>query len=465
MKTMKKILAAFCCIFFAVNVFAADNSLPEVIKGNNKDIYKYSLKNGIPVYYVENTENAVDAVSIVVKGGRTTLKPEQSGLEKALFTMMTKGSSKYSFEKRQQISYEKSASVYQSCGSGASILSVSCLNYYMDEMLPVLTDSFLNPAFTKPVYETMMTEFNQSIQSALNNPWGLLDYTVEKEAYKGHPYEAEISPNAESIGNITIDNMKKWHKTILDSRRICIVAVVSMKPEDLVKKLNSSLGSIKALKTELKEVEIPDVKISGEPVVLTHPSASGSGYIMNSFAAPSTVSEDYIPAALASSIYSTTVYNVVRTKYGACYTPGSSMNGSKANLGNEYLYMASNLKDFAKYMKKARNIMAKGKYVEKLNSDGSFEFSSIEDCLPGVKNQFINSIYSSNTTTTGRLSLYVSGLVVFDDITAYDTLMQRINAVSADDVLRVFDKYWVNGSKRWFAVVGPELESTISFEE
>ena len=71
--------------------------------GRNRQIESFTLSNGIPVYYIENNDNKVDVVSIVVKGGRGYLKPEQSGLEKTLFKMMSCDSSKYGFQKRQQL--------------------------------------------------------------------------------------------------------------------------------------------------------------------------------------------------------------------------------------------------------------------------------------------------------------------------------------------------------------------------
>ena len=468
MKRLGIVLAALGCMLCAVNSFAAPSSLskPEVIKGKKNDIYRYTLKNGIPVYFIENTENSIDQVSIVVKGGRANLKPEQSGLENALFSMMSKSSSKYGYEKRLQMTYEKSSAIFHEESNACSTLSVECINRYMDEMLSMLIDSFMHPAFTKPVYDVMMTEFAQNIQQVMNQPWLLLQNTIDDVAYKGTSYEARCEPTAETLGNITIEAMKDWHKKVLDSRKIMVFAITSMDPAAFIKKLDSSLGTIKAGSSELFDrstLTLPSV--SGSPVVLTHPASAGSGYAVRIFNTPSISDADFAAANLASSIYSKTEYNVVRTKYGSCYTPGSVSMSSELGLGFEYLYMISNMTEFARFMKEARDIMASGKYVDKLNENGSYEFSTIENVLEGAKNSMINTIYASTTKTSGRLGLYVSALVNFGDITAYETMVDRIHAVTASDILRVFKKYWVDQSGRWIAVVGPEFESVISFEE
>ena len=41
---------------------------------------------------------------------------------------------------------------------------------------------------------------------------------------------------------------------------------------------------------------------------------------------------------------------------------------------------------------------------------------------------------------------------------AYTSMVDKIHAVTEDDVLRVFNKYWIEQPARWFAVVGPESE-------
>ena len=346
----------------------------------------------------------------------------------------------------------------------ASILSVTCINYYLDDMLPVLTDSFMNPVYPKPVYKMIKTECLQSIQQTLNDPWLLLMYNIRQSMLKGHPYEAECDPTPQSVENITIDAMKKWHKNIMDSRRLVVVIVSQKKAEELIEKLDSSLGTIKTQTKELPQIKTNEISVYAEPVIQTHASATDSGYAARIFKAPTIVDDDYIAASLAAGIYSTTLHNVVRTKYGACYGSSAAVTPT-AGCGLEYCYMLSNLTDYAKYIKQARDIMHEGKYIEKMNEDGSFVFSKIEDVLEGAKNSMINEIYASTTNTSGRAYLYIDALVNYNDITAYDSMIDKIHSVTIQEVKQAFEKYWIEQPSQWFAVVGPESENVISFEE
>ena len=430
--------------------------------GRNRQIESFTLSNGIPVYYIENNDNKVDVVSIVVKGGRGYLKPEQSGLEKTLFKMMACDSSKYGFQKRQQLAYEKRIKIEEKAMNNATVLSLNCLNYYLDEMIPVLADGFINPAYHKPVYDYVMSLLRQDVQKLQSEPVSILSYNIQKEAYKNHPYQAFPEPTPESLSNLTIDAMKKWHKTVLDSRRISIVAVTSMDSEKLLAKLETYFGKIKAQNTDLPELKSQPFTISGDPLVLTSSSAAGSGYAVRAFRLPFNSHSDFITASLAANIFGTTMWNIIRTKYGACYVADSEIVDG---IGFDGCYMISNLKDFTNYVKEAREIMAKGKYVVKINDDGSYEFSSVEAVLPGAKNVLINRIYGSTIKTSGRAALYVQALVDYNDIMAFDSMIKKIDTVTAQEVVQVFNKYWVEQPSRWFAVVGPEAIDEVSFEE
>ena len=56
-----------------------------------------------------------------------------------------------------------------------------------------------------------------------------------------------------------------------------------------------------------------------------------------------------------------------------------------------------------------------------------------------------------------------ASLLQFGDVFSADALTGIAQKTTAEDILRVFKKYWVDGSSRWFAVVSPEDEERIKF--
>lgn len=461
-----------------------DSSSPEklsVYKPSEKDSHKsvfageknvteLKLKNGIPVYVLCDKSKKMASVSICLKGGVRHITPESAGLEDALFSMMASTSQKYSFDQRQKLSFETGASIYSNSVRDGSSLSLSALEKSLYKMLPVLTDGFVNPAYEQKVFDDKMIGYRQQIQTTLNDPASLLIYTAGKTIYKGHPYETSSEVSVDSVDNITIDAMKKLHSEIIAPEDIFIVAVGNINAKKLVSELNKSVGKLSAKnpsaeKSPAVQDEIPAVKIGGDPVILTHKDVAGNGYVVRAFEAPSFTDAEYIPAVLASNIYNDIMFNVVREKHGVCYSPVSSISGSKASVGLEILVNLTGHEKFARVMSEARNLMAQDKVITGLDAQGAYTYESIEGCLDRYKNKYINATYASLASTRGKASTLVYNLLQYDDLYHDHKEVQKVMDCTAEDIIAVFKKYWVNGGSRWFVITGPEDKARLNFKE
>ncbi len=437
------------------------------MKSISDGIKKTTLKNGIPVYIKKDETKKISTVQIVAKGGLSHLSPETSGLEDALFTIMGSSSENYDFNTRQVMHFQTNASISASCKSTGSILSLNVLNSYFDKMLPVLVDGFLNPKYEEQFYKNMMTSYENEVHSTLNDPQTLLSYTAVSDIYKNHPYEANVFVTPDSIKNLTVQNMKKLHSLILDPSNLIVVAVGNIDEGKFIDFLNKNIGRIHL--TTLGHVpakEIPPLKIKeSEPTILTHESSRGTGFVVRVFEAPSnTVLEEYIPACIASDIYSDIMYSVVRDSHGICYTPYSYTVGSKAPVGIEFLVNLSNYEDFTYSMDTARQLMAYGMIINGTNPGGSYSFRPIENVLESYKNKLINSTYSSQATTSSIASTISISLMHYNDLTCNDKQIEQIRNTTAQQVKDVFKKYWVDSPARWYVIVGPEDKDKLLFK-
>jgi zinc protease len=463
MKTMTGeniLLRTLCCAVLCVIINFSVSAVTPVQSG---DIQVVSLSNGIPLYVKKNTANRKLALAVIVKGGTGYLTKDTSGLENALFSMMTYGSKEYSYDKLQQLAYQMNFSLSPSSTREGSVLGMSCIDYYFDKVLPVFTDAFLNPSFNEDQYKILMTNYKQGMQQLTTDPESMLSYTLTQTVFNGHPYEVSYAVKPYSIDNITIDNMKKLHDKDMDARRIMIVAVGNFDAAELAKQLNKTFGKIKQQTYELKSQVIPPLKVGGEPVVITSDAAAGTGYLEKVYAGPSIDSDDMVASAIAATMYSQILFNVVREKYGACYTPSCSISPMKAGMADVYIFKASNLSNIVEYEKEAQDVFASGKIIDGKNDDGSFKFTPAADRLEGFKNQYINSFYDASVTNgdvAGRIAI---SLLEFGDPYKYDEKVASINNVTADDVESAFKKYWVDNSYQWFAVVGPADKDKIQF--
>lgn len=427
-------------------------------------VQELKLKNGIPIFFDYSKDKNVDAIYIIVKGGAMCFTPEKSGIEDATFSMMCYGSEKYDYKTIQSLSYKTRSSISSFSMYTGSALSLSCIDYYLDEMLPVFLDSFMNPQFSSSDYDRLMTEYGQSLQSEMNNPESLIYNTIKKDIYKNHPLESFSNVTSDSIHNLSLENIQSYYKELLDASRISVIAVGKMKKSKLLASFNKTLGKLDSSRKSFSIDSLPPISVNGEPLILTSPFAERTGFMYRVFSSPPVTSKDYVASCLASEMYSKTLFNVVREKHGACYTPSSFVMSSHAAFGADCFYRVSNPSEIVGFVKEAEMYMADGKLITSLNDDGEYVFENIEDGLEGYINSYVNQRYNAWQTSMGIANKYTGGLMQFDNIYKVDDLVSEAKKTTAEDIRRVYKKYWINNPSRWYALVGPENKDNVKFE-
>lgn len=430
-----------------------------------RNVETLTLANGIPLYVV-NTPSVKNSIAIACTGGITHLTKETSGLEDALFSVMCQSSDKYSYDKRNSIYFDTSAYIGNDCITSGTIMSLVSRDKYFDTLLDVFTDGFLHPNFEEKVLLMLNTSLSQSVQHMQNDPVSILSRTVINDIYKGHPHAARTRVTPESAQNITEENMRELHRKIVDGGNWFVVAAGNINAKALAKKLNQTLGAVKfSGEKHFEEIQVNPIEVAAKkPVIVTHPSAEGAAHVVRVFTSPSLDSSDYIPTAMAASIYRDTYYAIVREKYGICYTPSVSLSASRAPFGQEFLYKVTDYKNIVKASEEAKQIMLGGKVIGSKNPDGTYQLDSIEERLQSYKNRYINSLYEDEKTAKDKLFNLTVNMIHYGDMNQDLKNLEAIKALTAQDIIQAFRKYWTGNPGTWYAVTFPGNEKNFSFD-
>lgn len=446
------------------NIFSpSKNKSENDSKRKQKSISEFKLKNEIPVY-INKTSSRIISMNVAFKSGIKNLTLETSGLEKSLFNMMSNCSKKYSYDYRKKLFFDTSASISSVSKVNGSIMRLTVMDKDLDKILPVFADGIINPAFEQIVYNNMINGYKESLHAEKTKADNLLQKKVSDKIYEGHVYSVGVGVTDDSLKNITVSAMKKYHKNILASDLMFIVVTGDVNEQEIVEKLNAQFGKIKKGSSKnKKELVVGQIELSAaEPCIEVLPSAAGTAYIARVFKSPSGSSEDFIPSCLAADIYSTVMFNVVREKNGICYTPSSFVGSSEAPVGFEYLFKVSDFKNFKTALDEARNYMKQGKLVDGVNEDGTYIFADLKDKLEGYKNSFINSTYQSQQTSSSVGFNLAYNLLRYNDLHHDEKNLESLRKCTAEDILRVFNKYWFD-TGNWYAVTGPDDAEKLNF--
>ena len=203
-------------------------------------------------------------------------------------------------------------------------------------------------------------------------------------------------------------------------------------------------------------------------VVEPFDEAEGTAYVRGDFALPSPDSPDYPAVLVAFNLLDDLLFEIVRTQHGACYSVWSTVHGFTASYGDITVYQTSVPGKVKQYVDEAIAVLLRGQCLAgKVSASAEGKsgigretevkeqkgvFVPIAEALPFYKLQFITRFYSGQQTNISVASQIASSIVYNGDYRDYLLMMDRLAAVTAEDVLRAARAYLKDNPTLWIAL-------------
>jgi len=414
-----------------------------------RKIKKYTLKNGVPLYVQNNSSSDIDSICIGVRGGLPELTSETSGLADATLTLAGRSSRNYNSEQRKNAFYKYTSSMHVQTETLGTSISLNVIDSYWKEALPLLTDSFLHPDFNETEYNSLYDELRMVANN--NTTSSLLSMMEYSWAYDNHPFEAMAAVTLESLPYITLSNIKKAHEKMLNPSALFVVASGKINGDELCAALNESLGLLEQKGPVYSPVSIPSVSLKQNPPFSIKCKKGESVRIASRlFEYPSVTNKDYFTARIASSIFSDIMIRVARDHRVACKGTQENVVSSKASVAEDLFTGVLDFDYLNDAWEEACALMSLGMVVQSNHGEKGYLFTDLEKILPRYKNMYIAKKYDRQNTSSASAAMMVYNLFEFNDENMEAEKISAIQQVTADDVLRIFNKYWLNTPYRWF---------------
>jgi zinc protease len=455
----------------SINQFAKDN-LGSFTIG--------TLDNGIPVVIKRSTTNRILTVKAVLRGHVSFTPVQKAGLEAVMLRMLAKGSARYPYAEVQRALFEKSSALSASYTSfDMTSLDLITIDTYFDEMFGIFADAFLHPSWNAEEFPRVINDFKLAKQQAENDPFSLAVQLLHEGFFAGHPYEAIWDGAGYSLENITLADVKDYYTKTVTSGRLFLVAVGNFDPPKLLAKLNATFGTIP--KSGYTRPALPSFegKVKPDLSVETFPQSEGLAYVRGDFALPAPDSADYPAILVAFSLLDDLLFEIVRTRNGACYSVWSTVHGFTASYGDITVFKTAVPGKVKPLVDEAIGVLASGRSMGgrvSASAEGksgigtaqeakSASFVPLADALPFYKDQFLTKFYSGEQTNISIAAQIASSIVYRGDYRDFLLMIDRIRAVTPDDVVRAVKRYLVNAPTRWIALGDPAVLKDVKKED
>jgi predicted Zn-dependent peptidase len=401
---------------------------------------EFKLKNGIKVLVVENHKLPRVSYSLRIDG-TPILEGEKAGVLSILGEMLGNGTT--SIEKdvfNEEIDY-LGANV--SIGFRSSF--ASSLTKHNDRILELMADAIINPLLTVEEFDKTKEQLIESLKADEKSIDAIGSRVGNALSYgKNHVYGEFITE--ETLNKISYEDVIDFHKKYTYPNSAYIVVIGDVNYKEVKKSITEKFSVWKKAKEVENDVPVltPNVELT-EVNFIDLPSATQSSIGVTNNVELKMNDEDYFTALITNNILGGGgegyLFKNLREDKGYTYGAYSSLGSSRYGVAR---FSAG---------AKVRNMVTDSAVTEIVNEIVRIRTELVDaELLKNAKakyvGNFIMRLERPQTIANYALNIKLNDLP--EDF--YETYLEKINAVTAEDVKRVANKYFKIANTRIIVV-------------
>ena len=230
---------------------------------------RVQLKNGTPVYLLQDRELPMVTVSALIRTGSVFDPADKSGLA-ALTGSQLRGGGTRSLapaELDRELEFMAS-SVESSFGADLGSVSLTSLTKNLDRTLQIFSDVLFQPRFDEKRLEVARRQALEMIRRQNDDPKELGDRELQKALYAGHPLGT--MPTAATISAVRQGDLQSFHQRFVRPDNMILTVAGDFDRTAMLAALNRLIGQVRP-EGHLHLPEVPQVTLQFAPAVLYAP--------------------------------------------------------------------------------------------------------------------------------------------------------------------------------------------------
>ena len=202
----------------------------------------FELSNGLPVHVVEDHDLPIVSVEVHIGGGGRVGTP---GLGALLADMLDEGTTTRSAVELAEEVERLGASLSTGAGRDGSVVRLGVLKPRLDEVLEILADVVLNPAFDEAELDRVKRQRITRILQTRDEARELADNAFANLLYEpGSPYGVPLLGTEAALQPMVRADLVELYEQTFRSGNVSVVVVGDVDPEELEGQLEAALGGL-----------------------------------------------------------------------------------------------------------------------------------------------------------------------------------------------------------------------------
>ena len=410
----------------------------------------FELKNGLKVMVVENHKLPRVSFSLTLDNDPYA-EGDKKGVADMTSTLIGSGTTKISKTAfNEEVDFLGANINFSSNGASASALSK-----YSGRVLELMADGALNPNFTQEEFDKEKTKLIEGLKANEKSVSAVAARVVDVLTYgKNHPSGEYVSEA--TLKNVTLADVKANYNTYFVPSNAYLIIVGDVKFKETKKMVEKFFGSWKKAAAPSLTYSDPKDVSSSQINFIDMPNAVQSEVAVVNMSNLKMTDPDYFAVLIANQIiggdFNSYINMNLREAHGWTYGARTSIYGDK----RVSTFNAST---------QVRNAVTDSTVVEIFKEFKKIRTEKVTDeMLASVKagyiGRFVMQIEKPETIAGYALRIQTQSLPA----DFYENYIKNISAVTADDILRVANKYFLADNSR-IVIVGKAADVAPSLEK
>ena len=387
----------------------------------------FELKNGLKVFVVEDHKLPRISMSLILDRD-PIVEGEKAGYVAIAGDLLGSGTTTRT---KAQLDEEVDF-MGARFSTSASSMNVGGLSKYTDDLVEIMSDVLLNPSFETEEFEKLKSQMTSGLKANADDPDAIAGNLRGATLYGlEHPYGEVMTES--TVEAVTLEDCKNYFSSYFRPNIAYMVVIGDITVKDAKKKLSKALKGWKASDVPAHDYEKTSVPSAGRIVMVDKPSAVQSVVWLGNVIDLPQGHPDIEPLRIANQILgggmSGRLFTNLREDRAFTYGAYSSFGIDELNS----TFGAS---------AKVRNEVTDSAIVEFLIEIGRMRTESVteEDLIAAkasLSGAFGRSLESTSSAANFALNIARYGL----PSDYYNNYLARLEAVTAEDVMRVSNQY------------------------
>lgn len=413
------------------------------------DFNVYKLENGQTVIIQEVKTNPIVTIDTWIKTGSINENDENNGVSHFLEHLFFKGSTNHAPGEFDKILETKGALTNAATSKDFTHYYVTIPSKDFDLALEMHADMLLHPLIPRKELEKERKVVIEEIMKDANSPQTLVYDNLIKMLYTNHPYKRKVIGTCDIISTIHRDKILEYYNLFYNPSNMVTVIVGDVNANNVIEKVKSDFNA--EYKKPIKNT-YPQEKILTSQAKTIAYSDVQSGYILIGFRGTKIDDKDSYALDVLSTILgdgrSSVFYRNIKENKQLANTISAVNTGFK---DDGIFYVSANFSP-EKCTKLQEAIFEEIKNIQKNGVT--------PEQLRLAKNIIERNTYYERESISNIASEIGYTFVTTDDIKYYQTYLDNIKKVTADDVKRIANKY-LGVEKSAVSILLPEKSKEI----